>query len=203
MPLGRQHDGAAERLDALLAEVRACRLCEPQLPHDARPVVQAGKSARLLVVGQAPGSRAHAGGRGWDDDSGERLRSWLGLDDATFYDPAQVALVSLGLCYPGKGASGDLPPRRECAPLWHARLFAAMPEVRLKLLVGHHAQRAYLPPALRPSMTYAVRAIDAMPDGTVALPHPAWRARLWMQRHPWFEEEILPRVRAMVAAALS
>lgn len=193
----------AEPLDALLDEVRGCRACERHLPAGVRPIVQAGAAARLLIIGQAPGSRVHASGIPWDDDSGDRLRGWLELDRTVFYDPRRVAIVPMGLCYPGKASGGDLPPRRECAPLWHARLLAAMPDVRLTLLVGHHAQKAYLPAPLRPSMTEAVRNHAAMPQGLFPLPHPAWRSRLWMQRHPWFEAQVLPVLRQRVARALA
>lgn len=189
-------------LAALLAEVRACRVCEAALGFPPRPVVQAGAGARILIVGQAPGSRVHASGVPWDDDSGDRLRGWLGIDHATFYDPEAVALVPMGLCYPGKGQGGDLPPRRECAPLWHARLLAGMPNLKLTLLVGRYAQAAYLPRAFRGSMTEAVRRHAEMPAGLFPLPHPAWRSRLWMAKHPWFEAEVLPALQARVADVL-
>lgn len=192
-----------DQFDLLLAKVRACRACEPDLPHGVRPIVQASSDARVLIIGQAPGSRVHASGISWDDDSGDRLRGWLGLERERFYDPAQVALVPMGLCYPGKASGGDLPPRRECAPLWHARLLAGMPAIRLTLLVGQYAQAAYLPKPLRPSMTEAVRRHHDMPEGVMALPHPAWRSRLWMAKHPWFEAEVLPILRERVARALS
>ncbi len=193
---------AKEDLAGLISEVRACRLCAQALPHEPRPIVQASAQARILIIGQAPGSRVHASGAPWDDASGDRLRGWTGLDRATFYDPERVALVPMGLCYPGKGNGGDLPPRRECAPLWHPRLLAGMPKLRLTLLVGQYAQAAYLPRALRPSMTEAVRRHADMPEGTVPLPHPAWRSRLWMAKHPWFEADVLPALRAQVRTAL-
>ncbi|GGC31904.1 uracil-DNA glycosylase [Novosphingobium marinum] len=186
----------------LLEEIRACRACEAHLPHGVRPIIQAGRDARVLIVGQAPGSRVHASGISWDDDSGDRLRDWTGLSRRDFYDPEQVALMPMGLCYPGKGTGGDLPPRRECAPLWHDRLLAAMPTVRLTLLVGQYAQKAWLPPALRPSMTATVRRWREMPEGLFPLPHPAWRSRLWMAKHPWFEAGVLPVLRERVSAAL-
>lgn len=189
-------------LARLLAEVRACQVCEAALGFRPRPVVQAGRNARILIVGQAPGSRVHASGIPWDDDSGDRLRGWLGLDRATFYDPEAVALVPMGLCYPGKGQGGDLPPRRECAPLWHARLLAEMPNLKLTLLVGQYAQAAYLPREFRGPMTEAVRRHAEMPAGLFPLPHPAWRSRLWMTRHPWFEAEVLPALKAEVAHVL-
>jgi uracil-DNA glycosylase len=187
----------------LLGKIRACTLCAAQLPHGCRPIVQASPEARLLIVGQAPGSRVHASGAPWDDDSGDRLRDWTGLSRAAFYDPDKVALVPMGLCYPGKGEGGDLPPRKECAPLWHPPLLAGMSRIRLTLLVGQYAQKAFLPPALRRSMTEAVRGHAKMPDGYFPLPHPAWRSRLWMAKHPWFETDVLPRLRRRVAEALS
>lgn len=191
-----------EELGELLGQIRACRHCEAHLPHGVRPIVQAGSGARVLIIGQAPGSRVHASGVPWDDDSGDRLRGWLGMERERFYDPDQVALVPMGLCYPGKGTGGDLPPRPECAPLWHQPLLAGMPGLRLTLLVGQYAQAAYLPRALRPSMTQAVRNFARMPDGLFPLPHPAWRSRLWMAKHPWFEAEVLPALRERVEAAL-
>jgi uracil-DNA glycosylase len=190
-------------LAALLEHVRACRVCEAALGFRPRPVVQAGAGARVLIIGQAPGSKVHASGCPWDDDSGDRLRGWLAMDRATFYDPESVALVPMGLCYPGKGNGGDLPPRPECAPLWHARLLAAMPDIRLTLLVGQYAIGAYLPRALRPSLTEAVRRHAEAPAGLFPLPHPAWRSRLWTAKHPWFEAELLPALRAKVAEALT
>jgi uracil-DNA glycosylase len=189
-------------LPQLLAEIAACRICEAALGFAPRPVVQAGTGARLLIVGQAPGSKVHASGVPWDDDSGDRLRSWLGLDQATFYDAERVALMPMGFCYPGKAKGGDLPPRQECAPLWHARLRAEMPNLKLTLAVGQYAQKALLPPALRPSLTEAVRRHAAMPPGLLALPHPAWRSRLWIAKHPWFEAELLPILRRRVAEAI-
>ena len=188
--------------DRLLAEIRACRVGAPSLPHDPRPVVQAGATARILIIGQAPGSKVHTSGVPWDDDSGERLRDWTGLSRTEFYDPAEVALMPMGFCYPGKGKSGDLPPRKECAPLWHPRLLAAMPDVRLTLLVGQYAHKAYLPRELRGSLTEAVRRHAEAPDGLFPLPHPSWRSRIWMRRNPWFETEVLPVLRMHIRQAL-
>lgn len=187
-----------EALAALLAQVRACRACP--LAHVPRPVVQAGSSARILIISQAPGSAVQASGIPFDDPSGDRLRDWTGLGMTAFYDPASVALMPMGFCYPGKGPSADLPPRRECAPLWHQRLRALLPDVQLTLLVGHHAIRHYLPAA--PSMTEAVRRWAEQPGGLFPLPHPSWRSSIWMRRHPWFEADVLPALRSRVAAAL-
>ena len=188
--------------DRLLAEVRACNVCAAALPHGPRPVVQASAAARVLIIGQAPGRKVHASGVPWDDDSGERLRDWTGLSREDFYDPERVAIVPMAFCYPGKASGGDLPPRKECAPLWHARLLAVLPEVRLTLLVGQYAHKAYLPRELRGSLTEAVRRHAEAPGDLFPLPHPAWRSRIWMQRNPWFEAEVLPVLRRRVREAI-
>ncbi|MBV1690823.1 uracil-DNA glycosylase family protein [Novosphingobium sp. G106] len=189
-------------LAALLADIRACRVCEAGLGFRPRPIVQAGVDARIVIIGQAPGSKVHASGVPWDDDSGDRLRGWLGLDRETFYDPDKVALVPMGFCYPGKGNGGDLPPRRECAPLWHEPLLAHMVNLKLTLLVGQYAQAAYLPHGFAQLMTEAVQRYAELPEGLFPLPHPAWRSRLWMAKYPWFEAEVLPDLRGQVAAAI-
>ena len=189
-------------LDALLRDIRACRACAGLLPHEPRPVVQAGEGARVLIIGQAPGSKVHASGKAWDDDSGDRLRAWTGLSREEFYDSARVAHMPSGFCYPGKGNGGDLPPRPECAPLWHEPLRAHLPRVRLTLLVGQYAQKLYLPKGFAANLTEAVRRWSDAPDGLFPLPHPAWRSRLWMAKNPWFEEEVLPALRERVRTAL-
>lgn len=189
-------------LAPLLEAIRACRVCAGSLPHEPRPVVQAGTSARILVIGQAPGSKVHASGHAFDDDSGDRLRDWTGIDSATFYDPALVAHMPTGFCYPGKGKGGDLPPQPACAPLWHARLLAALPGLRLTLLVGQYAQKRYLPRGFAPNLTEAVHRWRDAPEGLFPLPHPAWRSRMWMARNPWFEGEVLPDLRERVRHAL-
>lgn len=189
-------------LAALLADIRACRVCEGALGFTPRPIVQAGAGARVLIVGQAPGSKVHASGMPWDDDSGDRLRGWLGLTREAFYDPDKVALVPMGFCYPGKGNGGDLPPRRECTPLWHRPLLAHMVNLKLTLLVGQYAQAAYLPRGFARSMTEAVRRHAELPAGLFPLPHPAWRSRLWMAKHAWFETEVLPELQQRVRDAI-
>ncbi|WP_313436605.1 uracil-DNA glycosylase family protein [Novosphingobium sp.] len=192
----------AASLPELLAAIRECRACA-DLPQGPRPVVQAGEEARLLIISQAPGSKVHASGLPFDDDSGDRLRAWMGIDKTLFYDPAGIALIPAGFCYPGKGKGGDLPPRRECAPLWHDRLLSALPNIRLTLLVGQYAQKLYLPRGFAPNLTEAVRQWREAPGGLLPLPHPAWRSRLWMARNPWFEAEMLPDLRERVRQALS
>lgn len=189
-------------LDALLAEVRACRLCAAHLPLGPRPVVRAKATARLLIIGQAPGTRVHESGVPWDDRSGERLRDWLQIGPETFYDESRVAIMPMGFCYPGVDAKGgDKPPRPECAPEWHARILAHLPEVALTLLVGAYAQKRYL--GGRESMTERVRAFRThLADGFLPLPHPSWRTTHWQKKNPWFDAEVLPDLRARTAAML-
>jgi len=187
----------------LLADIRACRVCADRLAAGPRPIVQFSGTSRIVIIGQAPGSKVHASGVPWADDSGDRLRHWTGLTEAEFYDPAKVALVPMGFCYPGKGKSGDLPPRPECAPLWHRRIMDLLPPGRLTLLVGTYAQKHYLPAAKRQTMTELVRAFDAQPEGFFPLPHPAWRSMIWMRRNPWYAAEVLPALQSKVRAALS
>jgi uracil-DNA glycosylase/uncharacterized protein YeaO (DUF488 family) len=194
---------ASQSLPRLLAEIRACRICADTLPLGPRPVLQAGHGARLLIVGQAPGTKVHASGVPWDDASGKRLREWLGIDRETFYDPSQVALVPMGFCYPGRGTGGDNPPRPECAPLWHARLFALLPDVQLTLLVGQYAQRWFLGARRKASLTDTVEAWREYAPEYVPLPHPSPRNTHWFQRHTWFEHDVLPGLRERVAATLA
>ena len=182
----------------LIDEIRACTVCAKSLAAGPRPVVQFSPQSRLVIIGQAPGSKVHKSGVPWDDDSGERLRAWTGLTSEQFYDPDLVALMPMGFCYPGKGRSGDLPPRRECAPLWHPRILAALTDARLTLLVGTYAQAQYLESK---NLTETVRAFDAH-KGFFPLPHPAWRSAIWIKRNPWFETDVLPALRRRVKRAL-
>jgi uracil-DNA glycosylase len=193
----------AQALDALLGEVRACRICAAHLPHGPRPVLRARPSARLLIVGQAPGTRVHETGVPWNDPSGDRLRDWLGLDRERFYDERAVAIVPIGLCYPGRDAGGgDLPPRPECAPLWHPRLGAELDAVELVLLVGGYAQRYYLGARAGVSVADTVRAWRDHLPRYIPTPHPSWRTRAWVRRNPWFESDLLPYLRGRVAEVL-
>jgi uracil-DNA glycosylase len=185
-------------LDALLTDIRACQLCASHLPLGPRPVVQAAAGARILIVGQAPGARVHASGIPWDDASGNRLRTWLGVESATFYDPSRFALIPMGLCYPGRGKHGDNPPRRECAPLWMDRLLEKLPSIELTLLVGQYAQRHFLGARGKGSLTETVRAWREYAPSYVPLPHPSPRNQAWFKHHPWFEADVLPALRAAV-----
>ncbi|WP_323991185.1 uracil-DNA glycosylase family protein [Nguyenibacter sp. L1] len=187
-------------LEALVREVRACRACAGSLPLGPRPVLHVSTTARLLIASQAPGTRVHETGISFNDASGDRLRGWLGIDRDLFYDSRRIAILPMGLCYPGRLAGGgDRPPRAECAPLWRARLLAAMPQVRLTLLVGAYAQAAVLGPGRVEDRVRAYR--DLLPR-YFPLPHPSWRTGAWERRNPWFAEEVIPALRAAIAPFL-
>ncbi|MCB1648584.1 MAG: uracil-DNA glycosylase family protein [Pseudomonadales bacterium] len=188
-------------LNELLVQVRSCHLCAEHLPLGPRPVVRAQPGARLMIIGQAPGTKVHASGIPWDDASGKRLREWLQMDRETFYDENRVAIMPMGFCYPGKGRSGDLPPRPECAPQWHAPLLAQLPQVSLVLLIGQYAQQYYLPQ--RPaSLTETVQQWQRFGPRYFPLPHPSPRNQLWLKRNPWFEAEVLPALRSAVTTSM-
>jgi uracil-DNA glycosylase len=192
----------AESLTSLLKKVRACEVCTEYLPFPPKPILSAGKHARLMIVGQAPGRRVQETGIPWNDPSGDRLRDWLQVSREIFYDEGRIAIIPIGFCYPGKGKSGDLPPRPECAPLWQSRLRAALPEVELTLLVGSYAQSYYLADKAQQTLTETVRHYrDYLPE-FLPLPHPSWHSQAWMKRNPWFEKEVLPLLRKRVAALL-
>ncbi|MEO8169960.1 MAG: uracil-DNA glycosylase family protein [Oxalobacteraceae bacterium] len=190
-------------LETLLDAVRICRACASELPLGPRPIVQASASARILIVGQAPGLRVHTSGIPWDDLSGERLRTWMGVDHATFYDASRIAIIPMGYCYPGRGRGGDLPPRRECAQLWLDQLLARMPQIALTLLIGQYAQQHFLGRNRKVSLTETVRAWPQYAPQFLPLPHPSPRNQPWFKRHPWFEQELLPVLRARIDALLS
>ncbi|MBZ0266693.1 uracil-DNA glycosylase family protein [bacterium] len=188
-------------LAALLGEIRVCRLCAEALPHGPRPVVQADAAARILVVGQAPGRKVHESGKPFDDVSGDVLRDWMGVDRDTFYDPAKLAIVPMGFCYPGTGKGGDLPPRPECAPAWRAPLLAQLPRIELTLVIGRYALDWHLGARGRP-VAEVVRAWRDTAPGLIPTPHPSPRNRLWLRKNPWFEAEVVPWIRERVAALL-
>ena len=190
-------------MDTLLAEIRSCNACAAHLPLGPRPVVQASASARLLIVGQAPSMTVHNTGVPWNDKSGEQLRRWLGIEREVFYDPARVAIMPMGYCYPGRGSSGDLPPRRECAGLWHERLLAQMKQVELTLLIGQYAQRHFLGSAGKGSVTEIVEAFAEYAPRFIPLPHPSPRNTGWLKHHPWFERDVLPVLRERVRRVLA
>ena len=187
-------------LDDLATRVRACSVCADVLPMEPRPVFQVSPTARLLVASQAPGSRVQASGIPFFDDSGERLRDWMGVSSTLFYDARKIAILPMGFCYPGRREGGDAPPRRECAQLWRGDLLDLMPALRLTLLVGTYAQLDALGPG---KMVDRVRAFRTYLPDYFPLPHPSWRSRLWSQNNPWFEGEVLPALKNEVRRALA
>jgi uracil-DNA glycosylase len=204
---------AGDALDRLVAEIRGCRLCAESpagapLAHAPRPVLRVSRTARLAVVGQAPGTRVHASGVPFSDPSGRRLRDWMGVSEDEFYDESRIAIVPMGFCFPGlDAAGGDLPPRRECAPLWRPRLFPLLPQLELVLLVGLYAQRWHLGADARGSLGETVgawREILARPGKPrfLPLPHPSWRNNTWLKKNPWFEAELVPVLRREVRGML-
>ncbi len=190
----------AETLRSLVAEIAACRVCP--LPHEPRPVVRVHRDARILIAGQAPGRLVHETGLPWNDPSGDRLRDWMGLDRDTFYDQRNVAVAAIGFCFPGTVNGADLPPRKECAPLWRARLLPLLKNVRLTLLVGGYAQTWHLRARAKATLTDTVRAWRDYGPDTIPLPHPSWRNTGWLKREPWFEAELVPVLRERVRAVL-
>ncbi len=189
-------------LETLLDQVRACRLCEAELPLGPRPVLRAAATARILVVGQAPGTAVHASGVPFDDPSGVRLREWMGVDDATFYDESRIAIIPMGFCYPGRGKSGDLPPKPLCADTWRDALLSRLPDLRLTLLFGQYAIAWHLPEAKGSSLTETVRRRADWGTAVLPMPHPSPRNNLWLRRNAWFEHEVVPELRRRVAEAL-
>ncbi len=190
-------------LDQLLRQIRACRICEAHLPLGPRPVVRAKQSARICIVGQAPGTRVHESGIPWNDPSGDRLRDWLGLDRDTFYDEARIAIIPMGFCYPGRASSGgDNPPRPECAPEWHPPLRERLSNIELTILAGQYGQRHYLGKTRKKTLTETVTAWRDYLPSFLPTPHPSWRTTGWQKRNPWFEAELLPVLRERVRGLL-
>lgn len=203
----------SKELGELVAEIKACRICVEQpvgkpLPHEPRPVVVPSVSARILIAGQAPGTKVHLSGAPFTDASGDRLRDWLGVSSDEFYDPDKFAIVPMGFCFPGQDAKGgDLPPRRECAPAWRARLMAGMKQVDVVLAIGQYAQRWHMGAARAGSLTDTVadwRSVWARSSSphVLLLPHPSWRNTGWIKRNPWFEMELLPFLRTEIRRRL-
>jgi uracil-DNA glycosylase len=186
-------------LERLLREVRACRVCGAHLPLGPRPILRLARTARLLIIGQASGRKVHQSGIPWNDASGDRLRQWIQLDRSVFYDESRVAIVPMGFCYPGAAKiSGDNPPRPECAPLWHEPVLGHLPDLQVTLLVGQYAQKHYLRPLCKKSVTETVRAFSEYGPQFFPLPHPSWRSAIWMREHPWFEHAVIPALRELM-----
>ena len=189
-------------MENLLTQIRQCRTCEAHLPHGCRPVIAFAPESRILIIGQAPGRRVHESGIPWHDASGDNLRSWLGIDKTVFYDTRKIALMPMGFCYPGTGKSGDLPPRPECAPQWHAQILEKMPNLQLILLIGQYAQNHYLGKAAKENLTETVRVFQAYLPTYFPLPHPSPRNNIWQKKNDWFGTALLPELRHTVGALL-
>lgn len=186
----------------LLQTIHNCTVCNRYLPLGAKPVLQFSPTSRIIIIGQAPGVKAHNSGIPWNDASGERLRNWLGVDAAMFYNADEFALVPMGFCYPGKSKSGDLPPRPECAPLWHEQLFAMAQHAQLKILIGNYAQTYYLGNKQKSTLTETVKAFSEYLPSVIVLPHPSPRNNIWLKKNAWFEKELLAVLRNKIAALL-
>ena len=191
-----------QKLVSLLKEVRSCSLCKEHLPLGPRPVVQAHEQARILIAGQAPGNKVHQSGIPFDDASGDRLRDWMGISKEIFYDDKRIALLPMGFCFPGTGKSGDLPPRKECAPQWRDRLLAQLPNIQLTLVIGQYAQAWHLPDGANTSVTQHVLDWQKNWPHTLPLPHPSPRNNIWLKQNPWFAEQVLPALKAQVKIIL-
>lgn len=199
-----EHPGSeSPSLSELVREARACTRCAADLPLGPRPVFQIDAAATILVAAQAPGTKVHASGRPFTDPSGDRLRTWMAIDAATFYDPRCLAIMPMGFCYPGRGRAGDLPPRPECAPAWRRRLLDQLPNIRLTLVIGQYARDWHLPAARGQTLTETVRHFADYAPAVMPLPHPSPRNNLWLKKNPWFERDVVPVLARRVAAALS
>lgn len=190
-------------MEKLLTEIRACTYCVPHLALGPRPVLVAHPESKILIIGQAPGTKVHQSGIPWDDPSGVQLRKWMGIDSKQFYNKKQIAIVPMGFCYPGKGKTGDLPPRVECAPLWHQVVLEAMPQIELTLLIGQYAQKYYLAQDKKRNLTETVRAFENYWSHFLPLPHPSPRNRFWLSRNPWFETDVIPVLQKRIKNVLN
>ena len=186
----------------LQQDIRGCTLCAEHLPLGPRPVLQISRSARILIAGQAPGSKVHASGVPFDDASGDRLRDWLGMDRETFYDAKRVAILPMGFCYPGTGKSGDLPPRPECAAMWHEKILSELRAIKLTLVIGQYAMAWHLGPRAKATLTETVHAWREFQPKLWPLPHPSPRNNIWLKKNPWFARDVLPELQKQVRLAL-
>lgn len=187
----------------IITEARACTICAEHLPLGPRPVFQISPSVKILIAAQAPGIRVHQSGRPFTDPSGDRLREWMGIDNEIFYDPKRIGILPMGFCYPGTGKSGDLPPRKECAPAWREKLLATMPGIKLTLVIGQYSHAWHLKGRQHKTLTETVRHWrDYKADNIIPLPHPSPRNNIWLKKNPWFEAEVLPHLRLSVRKQL-
>jgi len=189
-------------IEKLIEEASVCSLCKEFLPLGPRPVFSIHPESKILLIGQAPGTKVHNSGIPWDDESGRELRRWLGVDETQFYDPKIFGILPMGFCYPGRGKGGDMPPRSECAPQWHAKLREKMPQIQLTILIGQYAQKYYLQEDRKRTLTDTVRAYEEYLPEFLPLVHPSPRNRIWQRRNPWFEAEIVPRLQHIISHAI-
>lgn len=189
-------------MERLLSEIRSCQVCRSHLPLGPRPVVVAHPNAKIVIIGQAPGTKVHQTGIPWNDPSGRELRKWLHIPDSIFYDESKIALMPMGFCYPGRGKGGDLPPRSECAPLWHNSLLTNMPNLELIILIGAYSQQCYLGKTAKGTLTETVESFREFLPKYFPLPHPSPRNRFWQSKNPWFGQEVVPVLRKKVAFIL-
>jgi len=185
-------------MEGLLHDIRQCNICEKHLPLGPRPIATAHQDSKIIIIGQAPGTKVHASGIPWDDASGKQLRQWLNVSDADFYNTKKFAIIPMGFCYPGKGKTGDLPPRTECAPQWHEALLQKMPNVELVILIGMYAQKYYLQKEAKRTLTETVANFKEYLPKFLPLPHPSPRNRYWLTKNPWFEIEVVPKLQNRV-----
>lgn len=190
-------------MEKLLTSIRACGICAAHLPLGPNPIVTAHPDARVIIIGQAPGTKVHKTSIPWDDPSGKQLRKWLNCDNDVFYDPTKVSLVPMGFCYPGKGKTGDLPPRPECAPEWHEQLLDKMPNIQLIILIGMYSQKYYLKDTAKKTLTETVKNYEEYGPKIIPLPHPSPRNRFWLTKNPWFDVEVVPILQSAFAKAIS
>ena len=190
-------------MQQLLSDIKKCTICAQHLDLGPRPVLSAAVDSKIVIIGQAPGTKVHASGVPWDDASGKQLRKWLDVSDEDFYDPKKFAIVPMGFCYPGKGKSGDLPPRPECAPQWHESLFDKMPNLELVILIGMYAQNYYLKKTAKKTLTETVRNYKEYLPNYFVLPHPSPRNRFWLTKNAWFEKSVVPELREIITSSLT
>ena len=186
------------RLQKLTKKIRACELCKQHLPFEPNPIVRPSKKAKILIIGQAPGTKVHETSISWNDASGNQLRAWMDIDRDIFYNTDKVAIMPMGFCYPGKGKSGDLPPRPECAPQWHESLLTLMPQIELVLLIGMYAQKYYLQDQRKTNLTETVKAWEDYMPKYLPMPHPSPRNKLWLKKNAWFERDVVPVLKSQV-----
>ena len=190
-------------MKTLLSKINSCDVCKAHLPLGPRPIVSAHPESKIAIIGQAPGSKVHKTGVPWDDPSGKQLRKWLGVTNEEFYDEKLFALIPMGFCYPGKGKSGDLPPRPECAPKWHEKLMIELPNLKLIVLIGQYAQGYYLGDKKEKNLTETVQNYREYLPEYFVLPHPSPRNRFWLAKNPWFEEKVLVEFKDSIKKYLS